>query len=110
MMKIHKQGYMIVVLRRQIVDISETTITDFQNAYNVLQEEENKIKLTYKKGDMKTGICDVYIEGEEMPFFRLIALSNPKYRLKGQAFDRELAWIIFSNGTIKKEREAICHG
>ncbi|MBP5445046.1 MAG: phage DNA encapsidation protein [Acholeplasmatales bacterium] len=102
MMKIHKQGYMIVVLRRQIVDISETTITDFQNAYNVLQEEENKIKLTYKKGDMKTGICDVYIEGEEMPFFRLIALSNPKYRLKGQAFDRELAWIIFDEYKISQ--------
>lgn len=44
---------------------------------------------------MKTGICDVYIEGEDVPFFRLIALSNPKYRLKGMAFDRPISLVVY---------------
>lgn len=95
MMTLHKKGYMIVLLKRMIVDVNETTIQDFCNAYNVLMPEEEKISLVWKKGDMKTGICDVYIEGEEVPFFRIIALANPKYRLKGMAFDRELALVVF---------------
>lgn len=95
MMQLHKKGYMIVLLKRQIVDVNETTISDFSDAYNVLMEPEDKISLYWKKGDMKTGIVDVYIEGEDVPFFRVIALSNPKYRLKGLAFDRELALVVF---------------
>lgn len=95
MMKQHEKGYMCILIKRNIVDVNETTIQDFQNAYNVLQEEDDKVSLTWKKGDMKTGICDVYIEGEDIPWFRIIALSNPKYRLKGMAFDRAISLIFF---------------
>lgn len=95
MMKWHKKGYMLIVLKRQIVDISDTTLDDLANAYNILQDDDNKITLSYKKGDLGRGIADIYIDGEDIPFFRLIALSNPKYRLKGMAFDRPVAWILF---------------
>lgn len=95
MMSQHKKGYMIVLIKRLITDISDTTIDDFANAYNVLMPEEDKISLHYKKGDMGKGICDVFINDETIPFFRIIALSNPKYRLKGLAFDRELSLVVF---------------
>lgn len=95
MYKQHQKGFMIVLIRRQIVDVNETTISDFCNAYNVLLPDDQKISLYWKKGDLKTGICDVYISGESVPFFRVVALSNPRYRLKGMAFDRELSLVVF---------------
>lgn len=95
MMSLHKKGYMIIMIKRNIVDITDTTLSDFENAYNILVDENDKISLYYKKGDMGKGIVDIYIDGETEPFFRLIALSNPKYRLKGMAFDREIALIVF---------------
>lgn len=94
-MKWHNQGYMLVVIERNIVDISDTTISDLQNAYNILQPDENKIELTYKKGDLNKGKADIYISGEDIPFFRIIALSNPKHRLKKMAFDRPVTHIFF---------------
>lgn len=93
--KQHDKGYMSIILKRNIVDVNATTITDFQNAYNVLQPEEKKVALTWKKGDMKTGIVDIYIDGEDKPLARIIALSNPKYRLKGMAFDNPISTIFF---------------
>lgn len=45
MMQQHQKGYMIILLKRQIVDINETTISDFCNAYNILMPEEKKINL-----------------------------------------------------------------
>lgn len=95
MMQQHKKGYMCVLIKRQIVDVNAGTIEDFQNSYNILQDEDSKIELVYKKGDMRTGLCDVYIKDDPEPFFRVVALSNPKYRLKGLAFDRALTTIVF---------------
>ena len=45
MMNQHKKGYMMVLLKRQIVDVNETTISDFCNAYNVLVSDDDKINL-----------------------------------------------------------------
>lgn len=107
LMTLHKRGYMLVILKRLIVDVNDTTISDFANAYNMLQDDDNKITLEYKKGDMKTGICDVYIKGEDVPFFRVTALSNPKYRLKGQAFDRPLGFVVFDEYKISGKEKYI---
>lgn len=107
LMVLHKKGYMLIIIKRQIVDVNETTISDFANAYNVLQEDEKKIKLVWKKGDMKTGIVDVYIEGEDVPFFRMVALSNPKYRLKGMAFDRPLGLVVFDEYKVSGKEKYI---
>lgn len=80
-----------IVLRRHIVDITETYINDLQDSINDFLPDSQKIKFKYKKGTIKEGVVDVTVE--DKPFCRFIALSNPKARIKSLRYD-DPAYII----------------
>ena len=81
----------VLVLRRQIADVTETYINDIENIINKFSLVP--VKLDFKKGDMKSGIIDVYAyeyeqQGDEIVkynkrlFFRVVGMSNPMSRIK----------------------------
>lgn len=86
----------ILVLRRQIADVTETYVNDVENIINKFSQVP--VKLDFKKGDMKNGIIDVYAyEYEQYKdengdlkikkynrrlFFRVVGMSNPMSRIK----------------------------
>ena len=74
------KGRASIILRRMVVDITETYINDIETAINKFQTKEHKIKLEFKKGDIREGVVNVYIKGKL--FLRVIALSIPKSRFK----------------------------
>lgn len=74
-----------IILRRCIVDITETYITDLQDTINDFLPEKQKIKFEFKKGNIKEGVVDVTVNGK--PFCRFMALSNPKGRIKSLRYD-----------------------
>lgn len=79
------------MLRRNIVDITETYITDLQDTINDFLPESQKVKFEFKMGDIKQGIVDVKVNGR--PFCRFMALSCPKARIKSLRYD-DPAYII----------------
>lgn len=81
----------ILVLRRQIADVTEIYINDIENIINKFSIVP--VKLDFKSGDIKSGIIDVYAYeyqkvGEEIRkynkrlFFRVVGMSNPMSRIK----------------------------
>ena len=94
--KIYKRfktkGQPSIVLRRRINDITEAYIQDIGTTINKFLPDNKQIKLEFKKGDIKEGIINVTIEGKI--FIRVIALSNPKSRLKSMVL-RNVAFIVF---------------
>lgn len=86
----------ILVLRRQIADVTETYVNDVENIINKFSQVP--VKLDFKKGDVKNGIIDVYAyEYEQYKdengdlkikkynrrlFFRVVGMSNPMSRIK----------------------------
>ena len=81
----------ILVLKRQIADVTETYIEDIGKIINKFSYVP--IKLFYKKGDLSSGISDVYIaeyskNGDNITyynkrlFFRVLGMSNPMSRIK----------------------------
>lgn len=105
MMNQHKRGYMNVLLKRNVLQISDTTISDFQDAYNILQEDDKKVSLTYNKTQAGKGIVDIFIDGDPSPFFRMIALNQPTTRLKGMAFSNYLTTIVFDEYKIANDEK-----
>lgn len=94
---IHKHRPSILI-RRQIADITEIWINDVGETIN--QFLQNPIELDFKKGSIKEGVVDVKIK-TQIPhiksgqiFFRVIALSNPKSRIKSLVLD-DPAYMIF---------------
>lgn len=79
-----QRGETTIVIRRRIADITETYVSDIENVINKFLADEDKIKLSFKKGGTNEGIVDVKVEigGEVRPFFRVVALSNPMARIK----------------------------
>ena len=85
-------GHTILVLRRQIVDCTETYINDIENVINKFAIVP--VKFSYKSADLKTGIVDVYVSEvkkdkngkktyyNERLFFRILGMSNPMSRIK----------------------------
>ena len=80
-----------IVLRRRIADITGTYIDDVETLLNKFLEKP--VQLLYLKGDVKSGIVDVYLgeankdyswqQMRKLPvFFRIIGLSNPMSRIK----------------------------
>lgn len=102
-----EKGKTTIVIRRLISDITETYISDIENVLNKFLD--TPVKLTFKKGNIKEGIVDVYLErdGQEAsPFFRVIALSNPMARIKSLMYPN-LGLIIFDEficNTREKEK------
>jgi len=83
--KIHRKHHRTaIVIRNKIVDITETYISSIEESINKFRDKDHKIKLKYKRGNIKEGIVDIFIDGrnDEIPFLRIIALSNPISRLK----------------------------
>lgn len=80
-----------IILRRLVVDITETYILDLQDSINDFLPESQKIKFEFKKGNIKDGIVDVTVD--DRPFCRFIAMSVPKARIKSLRYD-DPAYII----------------
>lgn len=81
-----------IILRRQIVDITETYILDLQDTINDFLPESQRIKFEFKKGNIKEGVVDVQVDGK--PFVRFIALSCPKARVKSLRYDDPALMIL----------------
>ena len=81
-----------IILRRNIVDITETYITDLQDVINDFLPEHKKIKFAFKKGSIKDGIVDVTVN--DTPFCRFIAMSVPKARIKSLRYDNPKYMIM----------------
>lgn len=106
-LQLYSYNYMtectILVLRRQIADVTETYIQDIENLINIFSLVP--VKLDFKKGDMKNGIIDVYayeyqkVNNEELKynrrlFFRVIGMSNPMSRIKSSILPK-MKYILF---------------
>lgn len=106
LLKQNRKGYMFVVIRRLIADCNEVYLRDFVETFNRFLPEEEQVEVKYNKEDLKHGLVDIYIKGnEDTPFFRLIGLSNPLYRLKGQCLPKPLTWIFFDEFKISKKEK-----
>ncbi len=81
-----------IVIRRLIADITETYINDCGKVINKFLPKDKQITLEYKKGSIKEGVVDVFINGRT--FLRIIALSNPVSRVKSTMI-RNPAMIVF---------------
>lgn len=106
-LQLYSYNYMyectILVLRRQISDVTDTYIKDIENLLNIFSQVP--IGLEYTKGDNKHGIIDVYVyEYERVDdkivkynrrlFFRVIGMSNPMSRIKSSILPR-MKYILF---------------
>jgi len=85
-----ESGRTTLVIRRLINDITDIYINDTESVINKFID--SPIKFQYKKGNLKEGVVDVFIE--EKPFIRVIALSNPMSRIKSLIL-RNLKYIVF---------------
>lgn len=83
-----------ILIRRQIADITEVWINDVCTGINNFIADKYKIEFDFKKGAMKDGVVDVKIKGREDVFIRVIALSNPKSRIKSLVLD-DVKYMIF---------------
>lgn len=73
-----------IILRYLINDITDTYISDLAGNINDFLPDDKQIKLEFKKGNIKDGIVDVFIKDQtdDVPLFRVIAISNPISRIK----------------------------
>lgn len=83
-----EKGQPSLILRRRIADITASYIEDMEKVINKFRGEDKQIKFFYCKGDIKSGIVDIYTSLLDMKnhtnvFLRVIGLSAPIMRLKG---------------------------
>lgn len=78
-----KEGRPSLVLRRQIVDITEQYINDISTLLHKFTGVYYNLK--WNKQDIKQGMIDVKLNGKL--FFRVIALSAPMSRLKSMIIE-----------------------
>lgn len=83
-----KYGAPSLVLRRQVVDITESYIDDYLKVVNKFKPEGKKLQFYYNKGSMKEGVVDIFLSEEERknrknPYIRIIGLSAKMQKLKG---------------------------
>lgn len=81
-----------IAIRRLITDITDIYIGDIEKSINKFLPLKKQIKLNFKKGSIKDGVVDVFIN--DFLFLRVIALSNPMSRIKSTVI-RNPAFIIF---------------
>ena len=93
----------VLVLRRQIADCTETYVQDIEKIINKFSYVP--VRLIYKKGDITSGIIDVYAAEYEKVgdkeylynkrlFFRLLGISNPMSRIKSLMLPN-IKYILF---------------
>lgn len=85
-----KEGRTNLILRRQIVDITDAYITSIQEVINKFFDE--KLVFKYNKGSMKDGIVYLYVE--DQLFGVLLALSVSIARIKSLVL-RNIKYIWF---------------
>lgn len=73
-----RDGYTSVIIRRQVVDITEAYIFSIQEVINKFYDE--KFTFNYRKGDLKEGVIFLYV-GDKI-FGVLVALSISIARIK----------------------------
>ena len=88
-----------LIIRRQIVDISEQYINDMEGVINKFLPDDEKIKFYYKSTSIKEGIIDIYINENDMKlhknvFLRFTALSIKMVRLKG-GFLKNIKYMFY---------------
>lgn len=82
-----------IVLRRRQIDITPAYIDDIATLLNKFLKPQYQIQLLYRRGDISSGIADVWVgnanenyswrDFEKLPvFFRIMALAVPMARLK----------------------------
>ena len=72
-----------IVLRRMSVDITEAYIDSIASMINKFLPAYKRFKLYYKKGAIKEGVCDVFMDKKcTRQLCRLVALNVPKSRMK----------------------------
>lgn len=76
-----------IVFRRYQTDITDAYIDDVTTIINSFTKQD--LKLKFKKGDLKSGgMANVYIEGFDEVFCRIVALNAPLSRLKSMRLDK----------------------
>lgn len=85
--KFLNEGQPSVIIRRNIVDISEQYIDDTEKVINKFLADNEKVKFYYKAAQLKEGVVDIYIneydfKNHQNPFIRIVALSIKLMRLK----------------------------
>lgn len=84
-----------IVLRYMITDITDTYISDLSTVINDFLPDDKQVKFKFKKGSIKEGIVDCFVEdNEEIPLFRFIAISNPISRIKSMKL-KNAGMIVF---------------
>ena len=72
-----------VVIRRMSIDITEAYVDSIAETINQFLPENKHIKLYYKKGAIKEGTCDVFLDKNyKHQICRIVALNVPKSRMK----------------------------
>lgn len=92
-----KEKCTTIVLRYLIADITDTYISDLETAINDFLPDDNQIKFRFKKGSIKDGVVDCFIDSEvecDIPIFRFIAISNPISRIKSMKL-KNAGQIVF---------------
>lgn len=87
---LYKKGKTILVIRRQITDITEVYVSSIEKTINKFIDEP--ITFKYKKGTFREGVADIFIN--KRLFIRIIALSNPMSRIKSLVLEN-IGLIIF---------------
>lgn len=85
-----ENGSTSLVIRRQVVDITDVYIRDIEEIINKFTDDN--IKLSYKNSAIKDGIVQVNID--DKPFVRIVGLSISMSRIKSLML-RNLKYIIF---------------
>lgn len=79
-----------VVIKRQVNHITDSYIEDMAKVINKFTDDN--VKLEYKQGELKEGIVNVRIKGQE--FIRIVALSVKMSALKSLVVPR-LRYMVF---------------
>lgn len=109
----YEKDQRFIYIKRLMADLTSSTIDDIAKVLNKFLDDDSKIKLIYSKGDLKSGVCDVYCypENEKINYFnvdddhlmfRILALSVPLVRIKGQIIPN-LAWMFFDEFCVSKK-------
>lgn len=88
-----------IVIRRNIVDISEQYINDTEKVINKFLDDDKKIKFFYKATNLKDGIVDIYLSEKDLKshenvFIRIVSLSIKMMRLKSGILNN-VAYFVY---------------
>ena len=73
-------GRPTILLRRQQVDITSAYIDSIERLQNKFAPEGKKYHFSYKRGEMKEGVCNIYCD--EKLAYVVVAISTPLSRIK----------------------------